>query len=100
MRLRDARAARRWREDNCEDSGCRKVEEVARLFEFADVELGGLGILVNNAGVGVFRAVGELTVEEWDRVIGINLSGAFYAVARRFTGLNSRAAVPSSISAV
>ncbi len=52
--------------------------EVARLFEFADRELGGLDILVNNAGVGVFRAVDELTVEEWDRVIGTNLSGAFY----------------------
>ena len=52
--------------------------DVTRLFEFIDRELGGLDILVNNAGVGVFRAVDELTVEEWDRVIGINLSGAFY----------------------
>jgi NAD(P)-dependent dehydrogenase (short-subunit alcohol dehydrogenase family) len=63
-----------------------KAEEVKRLFEFADRELGSLDILVNNAGVGVFRAVGEMTVEEWDRVIGVNLSGAFYcsreAVAR------------------
>jgi NAD(P)-dependent dehydrogenase (short-subunit alcohol dehydrogenase family) len=53
-------------------------EEVKRLFEFADKELGGLDILVNNAGVGIFRATAELTVEEWNRVIGTNLSGAFY----------------------
>lgn len=53
-------------------------EQVARLFEAVDRELGGLDILVNNAGLGVFRAAAELTVEEWDRVIGTNLSGAFY----------------------
>jgi len=53
-------------------------EDVSRLFRFADERLGGLDILVNNAGVGLFHAVGELTVEEWDRVIATNLSGAFY----------------------
>ncbi|MBV8906874.1 MAG: SDR family oxidoreductase [Acidobacteriia bacterium] len=54
------------------------AQEVARLFGFVDEQLGGLDILVNNAGVGVFRAVDELSVEDWDRVIGTNLSGAFY----------------------
>jgi len=53
-------------------------EDVTGLFEFADKELGGLDILVNNAGTGIFRAAAELTVEDWDRVIGTNLSGAFY----------------------
>lgn len=53
-------------------------EHVARLFSFVDEQLGGLDILINNAGVGVFRATDELSVEEWNRVIGTNLSGAFY----------------------
>lgn len=52
--------------------------EVTKLFEFADRELGGLDILVNNAGIGLFHAVGELSPEDWDRVIATNLSGAFY----------------------
>jgi 3-oxoacyl-[acyl-carrier protein] reductase len=52
--------------------------DVARFFEFASTELGGLDILVNNAGLGIFRPAAELTVEEWDRQIGVNLSGAFY----------------------
>ncbi len=52
--------------------------EVSRLFEFVDREFSGLDILINNAGSGIFRPVGELTVEEWDRTIGTNLSGAFY----------------------
>ena len=55
-----------------------RAEDVAALFQFADQELGGLDILVNNAGVGKFRATAELTVEEWNQVIGTNLSGAFY----------------------
>jgi NAD(P)-dependent dehydrogenase (short-subunit alcohol dehydrogenase family) len=55
-----------------------KSEEVRQFFEFVDQELGALDILVNNAGSGIFRATGELEVEEWDRVIGTNLSGAFY----------------------
>jgi NAD(P)-dependent dehydrogenase (short-subunit alcohol dehydrogenase family) len=61
--------------------------EVARFFEFASTELGGLDILVNNAGLGIFRPAAELTVEEWDRQIGVNLSGAFYCsreALRRF----------------
>lgn len=60
---------------------------VEGLFQAADRHLGGLDILVNNAGVGVFRATGELTVEEWNRVIGVNLSGSFYcsrAALQRF----------------
>jgi 3-oxoacyl-[acyl-carrier protein] reductase len=52
--------------------------QVKQLFEFADKELGGLDILINNAGTGIFRATGELTVDEWNHVIGTNLSGAFY----------------------
>lgn len=52
--------------------------QVAELFRFADRELGGLDILINNAGSGVFRSTAELTVEEWNKIIGANLSGAFY----------------------
>ncbi len=55
-----------------------RPEDVEALFSFADRELGGLDILINNAGIGRFRAVGEMTVDEWNEVIGTNLSGAFY----------------------
>ena len=55
-----------------------KAPEVAKLFEFAEETMNGLDILINNAGFGIFRPTSELTVEEWDRLIGANLSGAFY----------------------
>jgi NAD(P)-dependent dehydrogenase (short-subunit alcohol dehydrogenase family) len=53
-------------------------EAVRDLFRSADRELGGLDILVNNAGSGVFHPAADITVEEWDRIIGTNLSGVFY----------------------
>ncbi|HEX3753410.1 MAG TPA: 3-oxoacyl-ACP reductase family protein [Streptosporangiaceae bacterium] len=39
---------------------------------------GHLDILVNNAGITVDKTVRRMTPEEWDHVIHINLSGAFY----------------------
>ena len=39
---------------------------------------GQLDILVNNAGMTVDKTVRKMTPEEWDRVIHVNLSGAFY----------------------
>jgi NADP-dependent 3-hydroxy acid dehydrogenase YdfG len=43
-------------------------------------EFGGLDILIANAGVGVFKPVQDLTLEDWDAVIDTNLTGVFYSV--------------------
>jgi 3-oxoacyl-[acyl-carrier protein] reductase len=53
-------------------------EEVGELFRFVDAELGALDVLVNNAGIGVFRHVRELSIEEWKRTIETNLYGAYF----------------------
>jgi acetoacetyl-CoA reductase len=39
---------------------------------------GQLDILVNNAGITIDRTVRKMSPEDWDRVIHVNLSGAFY----------------------
>jgi acetoacetyl-CoA reductase len=39
---------------------------------------GRLDILVNNAGITIDKTVRKMTPEDWDRVLHINLSGAFY----------------------
>ncbi len=65
--------------------------QVAELFRFADRELGGLDILVNNAGLGVFRPTAELSIEEWNRVIGTNLTGAFYCSREALTRFDKAA---------
>jgi NAD(P)-dependent dehydrogenase (short-subunit alcohol dehydrogenase family) len=53
------------------------VDAVRRLFALVDTELGGLDILVNNAGVGVFKTLAQLTPEEWNTVLGTNLTGVY-----------------------
>ncbi len=55
-----------------------KWDQAEHLFETAGRRFGGLDILINNAGVGIFRSFAELTPEDWHRVIDLNLSGVFY----------------------
>ena len=56
----------------------RNHEEVGALFQFVDRAFGRLDVLVNNAGIGMFRPVREMALEEWKETIETNLSGAFY----------------------
>ncbi|MGD0309163.1 MAG: SDR family oxidoreductase [Acidobacteriota bacterium] len=56
----------------------RNYEQVRGLLRETEQSFGGLDILINNAGVGLFRNVQELTPEEWRTMIETNLSGVFY----------------------
>ena len=54
-----------------------KVDEIQAAVDRIVKELGGVDILVNNAGVNVRKPTVELPMEEWNRVIDINLNGPF-----------------------
>lgn len=54
-----------------------KEDEVKALIEAAVQEFGKLDLMVNNAGLGIFKSVTEATVEEFDRAIAVNLRGPF-----------------------
>jgi NAD(P)-dependent dehydrogenase (short-subunit alcohol dehydrogenase family) len=56
----------------------RSYVEVEKALSSVATQLGGVDILINNAGVGVFRSVAETSVDEWQRVIETNLSGVFH----------------------
>jgi NAD(P)-dependent dehydrogenase (short-subunit alcohol dehydrogenase family) len=57
----------------------RRYEEVAHAVESIVSRFGGLDILINNAGIGVFKEVAEMTPDEWSAIIDTNLTGVFYA---------------------
>ncbi len=50
---------------------------VAALFAATVERLGRLDILVNNAGIGATRLLVDTTLEEWERTLRVNLTGAF-----------------------
>jgi 3-oxoacyl-[acyl-carrier protein] reductase len=51
--------------------------QVLSLFEAVSGRFGGLDILVNNAGILIEKPLLETTAEDFDRLIGVNLRGAF-----------------------
>jgi 3-oxoacyl-[acyl-carrier protein] reductase len=55
-----------------------KLEEVRGFVGAVQKRFGGIHVLINNAGAGVFRSVADLTPEEWQEMIGLNLTGAYY----------------------
>jgi glucose 1-dehydrogenase len=54
-----------------------KEDDVVRMFEDTFDQLGGLDVLVNNAGIQISRPSHELSAEDFDKVIAVNLRGSF-----------------------
>ena len=57
-------------------------EQIGAMMDQVKKELGGLDILVNNAGVLQDRTIKKMTLEEWDTVLRVNLTGAFSCIQR------------------
>jgi 3-oxoacyl-[acyl-carrier protein] reductase len=66
-----------------------QAADVRRFFQSVDARLGHLRILINNAGVGTFRRVADMSLEEWHQMIDLNLSGAFYCCREALPRFNN-----------
>jgi 3-oxoacyl-[acyl-carrier protein] reductase len=56
----------------------RDYDQVKTLFAHASSQLGGVDILINNAGIGVFELVEEMSPEDFRAVLETNVFGVFY----------------------
>jgi 3-oxoacyl-[acyl-carrier protein] reductase len=56
-----------------------RAEQVAKLVEKTQQELGAIDILVNNAGIGLFGPFHEFGEAEWNSVLDTNLKSVFLA---------------------
>jgi len=50
----------------------------AAMVDAAVERFGRLDVLVNNAGLGIFKSISEMTIEEWQLQVDVNLGGVFY----------------------
>ena len=71
----------KWKKDNLNAVFCKinlvDVAAIIKMFEDLAGRYGKIDVLVNNAGKGIFKPLLELSIEEWDEVIHLNLRAAF-----------------------
>src|SRR5688500_16359663 len=68
----------------------RSAVEMTAACDAAAARFGGLDALVNNAGVGLFRPVSEMTDDEWRRLFDTNVTGVFNATRAALPHLRAR----------
>ena len=56
----------------------RSYADVGRVVSGVVTRRGGMDVLVNNAGVGIFAHVADMTPEQWSAIIDTNLTGVYY----------------------
>lgn len=62
----------------------------ARLVEQVEADFGPVDVLVNNAGILVFATLLETTEDDFDKVLGVNLKGAFLGLKAVAPGMTAR----------
>ncbi|MGA9039426.1 MAG: SDR family oxidoreductase [Terriglobales bacterium] len=60
------------------DADVSNLKQVRSAFADAVRILGGVDVLINNAGISIRHNFLDITAEEWDKVIAVNLTGVFY----------------------
>jgi NAD(P)-dependent dehydrogenase (short-subunit alcohol dehydrogenase family) len=81
-------------------SDVRSYADMARVVAGTAARFGRLDVLVNNAGVGVFANVADMTPEQWSAVIDTNLTGVFYATHAALPELRKRGGYIINISSL
>jgi 3-oxoacyl-[acyl-carrier protein] reductase len=67
-----------------------QAAEVAGMMAAIESELGSVDVLVNNAGIGLVRTVDELTEDDFDRTIAVNLKSVFLCTQAVVPGMRAR----------
>jgi NADP-dependent 3-hydroxy acid dehydrogenase YdfG len=67
-----------------------KRTDVQALVDYAKAEFGRVDVLVNNAGVMPLSPLTALKVDEWDRMIDVNIRGVLYGIAAVLPEMKTR----------
>lgn len=76
--------------------------DVVRSVDMAVQRFGTLDIVVNNAGLMVFKPIETQTGDDWTRILGVDLLGAFYFIKQAFLRMPAGGAIVniSSVHAI
>lgn len=85
-----------------------KARDVEEMVQFCLRELGGVEILVNNAGIARSALLTKLTEDQWDEVMAVNLKGVYlctravipYMVERRYGKIVNISSIYGRIGAI
>lgn len=81
------------------DQGCKvafrpldvtRADKMREFIGFAETTFGPVDVLVNNAGVMPLSPLNALKVDEWDRMIDVNVRGVLHGIAAALPGMESR----------
>ena len=67
-----------------------RPEEITQMIREAEEALGGISVLINNAGIQYVAPIEEFPVEKWDAIIAINLTAAFHTSKAVWKGMKER----------
>lgn len=67
-----------------------KADEVRTAVQNIEQDVGAIDILVNNAGIHRYAALVDMTLEQWQQVIDVNLTGAFLCAQAVAPGMIAR----------
>jgi 3-hydroxybutyrate dehydrogenase len=72
------------------DADMTKPEAIAAMVADCETRFGAVDILVNNAGIQHVAPIEAFPLDQWDRIIAINLSSAFHAMRAAIPGMKAR----------
>lgn len=77
-------------------------KQVENAVDRTIAAFGRLDVVVNNAGLMVFKSIEELTGEDWEKILRVDLLGAFYFTRQAFLNMKEGGAIVnvSSVHAV
>ncbi len=67
-----------------------RANEVDRMVKGIELQLGPIDILVNNAGIAILKPFDQITEEDWDRIMAVNLKSAFLVTKAVLPGMRAR----------
>lgn len=65
-------------------------EDTQAFVDFAKAEFGRVDVMVNNAGIMPLSPLTSLKVEEWDRMIDVNIRGVLHGIAAVLPGMEAQ----------